>query len=200
MPTIPVGGCTLLSDFGASAYHTFFCSEHGQWKSAVCRLYHGIGPSHRRNLRSAVSVWLRGDLSGKSDCMAWSVVPAGGGLLYNDKETMRKLEHNCRTVSNVPACRWLMPERMEITIPRAVFTEKPLYFQFSYDIIQPLQKKHLCGCRRRCLPSGGFGDGFGGKKAQGRQTKKEKNNERYFNEAVIGSRCSFRTSDKKMES
>lgn len=53
---------------------------------------------------------------------------------------MRKLEHNCRTVSNVPACRWLMPERMEITIPRAVFTEKPLYFQFSYDIIQPLQK------------------------------------------------------------
>jgi hypothetical protein len=31
------------------------------------------------------------------------------------------------------------------------------------------------------------------------QTKKENKNERYFNETVTGSRCSFRTSDKKME-
>ena len=33
-----------------------------------------------------------------------------------------------------------------------------------------------------------------------RKTKKEKKYERYFNEAVTGSRCAFRTSDKKMES
>ena len=34
----------------------------------------------------------------------------------------------------------------------------------------------------------------------GRITKWRKNNERYFNETVIRSRCSFWTSDQKMES
>ena len=39
----------------------------------------------------------------------------------------------------------------------------------------------------------------GGDEAGGSVNQKERKNERYFNETVTGSRCSFRTSDKKME-
>ena len=58
---------------------------------------------------------------------------------------------------------------MELSNSRLNFTEKALYFHFPYDIMQTLHNKHLCGCQRRCLPSGGSGDGFGGKKTQGRK-------------------------------